>query len=474
MSWGGSKHIRPKKAQLKALRQSCMSVNEKGHLTINGHDTVELAQKFGTPLWVVSEPVIRNNFKTFLKSFRHSYPTFDVAYGAKANHAPAVLRILLQEGALIDFVSLTQLYLAKAAGADPSRLIFNGNNKTSEELKTAVENGVGLINVDSMDELKLLNQICKSLDKRQKITIRVKGSYSSLKKTDPAFVAMSTKEDKFGIDIPSGQALQACKVAVQMDSIQLVGLHHHIGWSAYRIPYDRDKDLNRVKCETSDIVDFMLMVESKIGMKMSVLDLGGGFRKPRPHPFGPGKITSIPQIEEYAEVITEVIRRKALSNRSDLPKLVLEPGGYMVTDAVTLLSTVGNIKSVNKGPGRGKWIAVDSSAYMFVRKLIFEFYHHTFVANKMSSASKETVDIVGNTCAYDYIADKVTIPHVERGDLIATLDQGSYCETVSTQYCGILRPAVVLVNNQDVSIIKRRETPEDILSLYSIPPWLDN
>jgi diaminopimelate decarboxylase len=472
MSRTKQRYLSSKRTQFEALQESSIDVNEEGHLTIEGQDAVHLAKEFGTPLWVVSESTLRNNFRTFLGAFKQRYPSFSVAYGAKANHAPAILQIMLQEGARIDFVSMTQLYLAKMAGANPNRLVFNGNNKSLEELESAVQDGVGFINVDSIDELRMLDQVCERLRKRARVNIRVRGAYSDLRKTDPAFVASNTRDDKFGIDIPSGQALETCAMASKMQNVELVGLHHHVGWSAYGIPYNRRMDLARVRSEARDVLDFLLDVEAKVGIRFSVLDLGGGFRKPRPHPFGPRKTMSIPRIDEYAETITSVIKSKLRSSRSSLPELILEPGGYMVTDAVTLLSTVGNTKEVKEGPGRGKWVAVDSSAYMFARKLIFKFYHHTVIANKVNSAAIETVDIVGNTCAPDYIADKVRVPHLEQGDLVATLDQGSYCETVSTQYCGIPRPAAILVNKRNASLIKRRETPENILSLYSIPAWL--
>lgn len=457
----------------RALSESALGVNSKGHLMIEQWDATELAEKYGTPVWIVSESTLRKNYRRLYKAFSTRYPFFSVAYASKANHAPAIIRIMLQEGARIDFVSIGQFHLARMAGADPSRLVFNGNNKTMEELETAVREGVGLINIDSLDELHDLNEICNRLRKKAKINVRVKPAYSDLLKKDSKFVIANTTKNKFGVDIPSGQALEACKLAAEMKYVQFMGLHHHVGWSAYGIPYSRAQDLVRLRTEVTEVVNFALEVEKKLGIRISILDLGGGFRKPRPHSFGPGQVKNIPEIDEYAQTVTSVIIRKLGSVRSNLPELILEPGGYIVTDAITLLSKVGNIKEVKKGIGKGKWAAVDSSAYMFVRKLIFNFYHQTAVANKIFEPRTEIVDIAGNTCTYDYIGDRVKVPKLERGDLIATFDQGSYCETISTQYCAIPRPAVILVNGKETGIVKRRETPEDVASLYSFPDWLN-
>lgn len=459
---------------LRTLSESALDVNREGHLTIEGWDTTQLAHKYGTPLWIVSETTLRGNYKRIKRAFGDTYPSLSIAYATKANHAPAITRIMLQEGARIDFVSIGQYYLARMAGAAPERLVFNGNNKTQLELETAVREGVGLINVDSMDELLWLGKICSRLKKRAKICIRVRPGYSKLQEKDPQFVSANTHNNKFGIDIPSGQALDACRLAIGMKYVDFVGLHHHVGWTAYGIPYDKRQDLERLKTEVEEVVDFANEVEDRIGFRVSILDLGGGFRKPRPHFFGPDKVRSIPKIDDYAHTVTSTIKKELAHDHGRLPELILEPGGYIVTDAVTLLSTVGNIKSVNKGSGKGKWVSVDASAYMFARKLIFNFFHQTLIANKLLEPPSETVDIVGNTCAYDYICDKVRVPRLERGDIIATLDQGSYCETISTQYCAIPRPAVLLANKNETSIIKRRETPEDIKSLYEIPDWLNS
>lgn len=452
---------------------SWLSVNDKGHLQIEKVDTVELAKEFGTPLWVLSEATIRNNFRELKQAFEKRYPSVTIVFASKSNHLPVILRIVLQEGGNIDFVSIGQFHIARIAGANPSKLVFNGNNKTVTELETAVNEGVGLLNIDSLDELYMLEEICKRLNKRIKIAIRVRTGFSDLADDEPDFVNSNTVKHKFGIDIQSGQAFEACKIAMGMKFVELVGLHHHAGWTAYGTPYDRSKDLSRCKSAVEEVVDLALTVEKKLGMKISVLDLGGGFRKTRPHPFGPGGITSIPTIDEYAQLITSTIKEKFGQAKSDLPELLLEPGGYIVTDAVTLLSTVGNIKEVKEGAGKGKWVAVDSSAYMFARKLIFNFFHQTVIANKMLEPLEEEVDIVGNACTYDYIADGVMVPRLRRGDLVATLDQGSYCEVISTQYNAIPRPATVIVNGSEKSIVRRRETTEDLTNLYSIPNWLN-
>jgi diaminopimelate decarboxylase len=455
--------------------ESALGINDRGHLTIEGCDSVELARMFGTPLWGVSEATVRSNFRELKKAFQRRYPTTTVAYASKANHSPAILIIVASEGASVDCVSLTQLKFAQAARVPFGRIVFNGNNKTEEELEFAVRNELGLINIDSADELELLAKVCDRERRKARICIRIRGGYSKLEDEDPDFVRAYTSADKFGVDVPSGQALEVFRKALGMKThIDLLGISHHVGWSAYGLSYDSKTDLERLKVQVEEVVGFALTLKKTLGFVPSVLDLGGGFRKRRDHGFGPGRITSIPAIEEYAETVTSVLNRENTAKELGRPHLILEPGGYIVSDAVTLLSKVGSIKSVESGPGAGKWVALDSSAYAFVRKLIFGFYHHNVVANKMNEPPTETVDLVGPTCAYDNVGDKVSLPRLERGDVIATLDQGSYCETISSQYCGFPRPATILVSGDRAEIIRRRESPEDLLSQYTIPARLSN
>ncbi len=220
------------------------------------------------------------------------------------------------------------------------------------------------------------------------------------------------------------------------------------------------------------MVNFAIQVKDKLDFTVTTLDLGGGYRKPRPHPFGPNGVTSIPTISDHARTVASVLTQGNVVSAIGRPKLLLESGGFIVTDAATLLPTVGMTKDVSFGPGAGKLLRVDTSPYQYVRRLIFNFYHETIVANKVLQPKTQEVDIIGNTSADDYLASSLKIQRVEKGDILATLDQGSYCEMISTQYCGIPRPATVLVNPETTGVIRRRETPEEILSQYEIPTWL--
>lgn len=451
--------------------KSMLGINSRGHLTVEGQDTAELAQRFGTPLWVVSETTIRNNYKQIRDAFLNAYPNTQVAYASKANHSPAILRIVRQEGALVDVVTMTQLLSAKIAGVPFEKIIFNGNNKTEEELVYAVQNKVGMINVDSIDELRLLIELCQKLNTVARINVRIRPTYGDLSSSDNDF-ASDNARSKFGIDVSSGQALQAFRIALDSQYLEVMGVHHHVGWTAYGIPYNRELDLTRVRNEVREVVRFAKLLKSELDFTVKVLDLGGGFRKPRPHPFGPGGVTSIPSAEDYASAVSSVLLEERVPTVLGDPKLLLESGGYIVSDAVILLSRVGMTKKVEGGPGGGKLVAVDTSPYQFVRRLIFNFYHEPVIANKMDQPKTETVKIVGNTCAHDSLADRVDVPKLERGDIVALLDQGSYCEMISSQYCGIPRPATVLVNSTRASVVRKRETPDGILSQYQIPEWL--
>ena len=194
----------------------------------------------------------------------------------------------------------------------------------------------------------------------------------------------------------------------------------------------------------------------------------------RPEGFGPGRIGHAPSAEEYAEAIGGGVSAFARGSAAEPPELVLEPGGYLVADAGVLLAKVGITKERRSGVGTRRWVFLEeTSGYHFVRRLMFGFAHHVVAANKADTDATETVSIAGPICADDDVALDVALPALGRGDLIAVLDQGAYCEAVASDYCVVPLPATAIACAGRAELVRRRESLDEVASRYALPSWLD-
>ena len=459
---------------------SHFNVNTKGHLEIDGCDSVELAKQYGTPLFVISESTIRDNYRRFFNAVKSRYPKVLVCYGSKANHRLAIFRILQQEGAGGDVVGPAQMHGMLRIGMDPARIVFNGNHKTEPELIDAISAGVGAINVDSLQELNMIDEIAAKLGKVQKIHIRIKPDYEALLSEESQWAPMR-RSLFFGIDIPSGQAFEAASKALHMKNVELRGIHNHVGW-LWMIPdskgiYDKNVALRRSKANAVAAMDFAGKLKQELGFEAKEIDLGGGLRGTvRDEGFGYSGPSREPTIEESIDTIVSVVKQKAKEySFEELPLLEFEPGGYMVSNAEALLTKVGYIKEVPTGTMPGKYVSIDVSGYIMVRKMTtsYGFYHHTIVANKAGKPPEEKVfHLKGVLCCGDVFGTDLNLPRVGMGDLIAFLDVGSYNDCMASNYNGYPLPATVLASNGRSDITKWRETTEDVHRLDRIPSWL--
>lgn len=447
---------------------SSSRINSADHLEIDGCDTVELADRFGTPLWVLSESRIRDNLCRLRDAFCRVYPRTRVIYASKANPEPAILRIVKLEGALVDVVTLGHIRLALSAGYHPKEIVFNGNSKTLAELRWALEHGIGIINVDSLEEMEAIARLQSADAQPIKVCLRL-ATDSSRHLDDPEF-ARSDMESKFGMTEVDAEA--AATIATQHPTIRIVGVHNHIGFTAYGITYSSELDLRRRRRAAEQTVSFGALLAEKYGIQIKYVNLGGGFRANNSRPFGPGGLTDFPTAHQYGQEVgghvADLVRRSGLGE----PELLLEAGGYVVSDAVTLLARVGFRKPAPHSSAHA-WVFVEeTSAYHFARRLMFDFHHDVVTANKMTAEPSEEVIIAGATCASDSLTSRVKLPPLDREDLIAVLDQGSYCESISSDYCAIPAPAAVLAYNAKAEIVRHRETADDLLGRFSVPTRL--
>ncbi|MDI6889194.1 MAG: diaminopimelate decarboxylase [Methanocellales archaeon] len=415
---------------------------ENGHLTIGGVDAVALAEKFGTPLYVTDESRIRANYRRF----KGAFPDADIYYAAKANYNLAILNILALEGAGADVFSDGELFCALKAEISPDKILFNGNSKTDAELEMAVREGIR-VSVDSLDELQTLLKIAEVQRTEVEIAFRVNPDVSP--KTHPK-IATGLKTSKFGI--PHAEVISVYKEALALRNIKPVGIHCHIGSQILDVaPF---ADATRKMMELVDQVN-------RIGVELKFVDLGGGLGVP----YKPGE--KAPSPSELADAILPVFE-ECTKSLGIAPKLILEPGRYIVADSTILLARVNTVKRAYKN-----FVGIDAGFNLLLRPVMYDAYHNIVIANKADQSPSDTYSVVGPICeSGDVLASDRRLPKVEKGDLIAILDVGAYGFSMSSQYNGRPRCAETLVCDGRAKIIRKSESYDDLLRRQVIPSRL--
>ncbi|MEA1944777.1 MAG: diaminopimelate decarboxylase [Euryarchaeota archaeon] len=412
------------------------------HLTIGGVDAVSLADEYGAPLYVTDEQRIRRNFRTFKEAF----PDADIYYAAKANWNLAILRILASEGAGADVFSDGELYVALLAGIPPDKILFNGNSKTAYELQMAIDSGVR-ISIDSPDELHVLSDLSVKSGKTVDVAFRVNPDVSP--DTHPK-IATGLATSKFGIGYKD--VLNVYEEARELPGVNPVGIHCHIG--------SQITDVSPFGEAVERMMDLVEQI-TKLGIDLEFVDLGGGLGIPYQ------KDMKTPEPRDLADIILPVFDARSRSI-GIAPRLVLEPGRYIVGDASILLAGVNTVKRSARN-----FVGVDAGLNLLIRPAMYDAYHHVVVANRADLAYEETYDIVGPICeSGDIIARDRKLPLIEPGDIVAVLDVGAYGFSMSSQYNGRLRCAEVLVCDGCVDVIRERECYGDLIAKHVVPARL--
>ncbi|MBU4221504.1 MAG: diaminopimelate decarboxylase [Euryarchaeota archaeon] len=415
---------------------------KNNHLIIGGADTTELAQQYGTPLYVTNESRVIENFSAYRKAF----PDADIYYAAKANGSFAILRILARQGAGADVFSFGELYMALLAGIPREKILFNGNSKTDFELQKAVELGVK-VSVDSQDELHTLSEIAEKEGKTTEIAFRVNPDVSP--KTHPK-ISTGLSSSKFGI--PSKEVAGIFREASELPGISPCGIHCHIGSQILETaPFVE---------ATQKMMDLVEKVTGA-GIDLKFVDMGSGLGIP----YKKGEDT--PKPRDLADAILHVFNERT-KEIGISPKLILEPGRYIVADTTILLTKVNTVKKAARN-----FVGVDAGFNLLIRPAMYESYHYVVVANKASAKPEETYTIVGPICETgDILAEDRELPRVVKGDLIALLDAGAYGFSMSSQYNGRPRCAEILVKDGDSNVIRSREDVCDIMGNQKLPTRL--
>ncbi|MGP8320354.1 MAG: diaminopimelate decarboxylase [Methanosarcinaceae archaeon] len=412
---------------------------ENSHLTIGGVDSVELIEKYGSPLYVTNEERLRINFRRYSNAF----PDADLYYAAKANANFTILKIMADEGAGADVFSDGELYMALLAGIPKEKILFNGNSKSDSELLMAVKTGVK-VSLDSLDELRTLSNIAKNEDAVLDISFRVNPDVSP--DTHPK-ISTGLRTSKFGV--PHGEVVRAYKEALDLQGVNPVGIHCHIG--------SQILDITPFAEAMTKMMDLVEQV-SRLGAKLEFVDVGSGLGIPYE------KGIKVPTPQDLADLILPIFNERCRAEGIS-PKLILEPGRYIVADSTVLLTTVNTMKEAEK-----QFVGVDAGFNLMIRPAMYDSYQHVVVANKADAPAKDIYSIAGPICETgDILAHDRELPEIEKDDIIAILDAGAYGFSMSSQYNGRVRCAEVLVNNGNADIIRKRETYDDLLANQLLP-----
>jgi len=416
-------------------------VSEGGHLIIGGCDTVDLAAEFGTPLYLFDELTLRSKCAEFKEEFGQRGLDTMVIYACKAFISRALARILKEEGLGLDVVSGGELSIAQSAGLPLDRVYFHGNNKSAEEIRLALEWHVGRIVVDNDHELTLLGGMAEELGYTPDILLRLSPG------VDPhthSYIATGVVDTKFGFPLANWE--EAVARAVAAPSLNLVGLHFHIGSLIFEVePYEQSIEL---------ILRFAAEMKRKYGFELRELNVGGGFAIQYTLDL------PAPPLSVYAEAVVSRVISRCRELGLALPQLIIEPGRAIVGQAGVALYTAGAVKEI---PGVRCYVPVDGGMADNIRPAFYGAKYEAVVANKMLEKEAGKVTIAGRFCeSGDILIKDIGLPSVSAGDIIAIPGCGAYCLPMASNYNASLKPAVVLVREGKARLIRRRETMEDL------------
>lgn len=416
--------------------------NEKGNLDIGGADALELAQKYGTPLYVTDEMRVRDNYQRVYQAFSKEYEDLKIFYAAKANTSLAMMRILEQEGSCVDAVSPGEIYTALMAGFQPDRILYTGNNVTNEELKFAVDAGVRL-NLDSVSMLERLAKIPGT--EGMEISFRVNPMVGA---GHHDHCITGGELSKFGI--MEQEAVEVYQKAFDL-GFKPVGIHTHIGSGIL--------DPEPFKLAVQVLMDIAGKVHQEAGVNFEFIDFGGGLGIPYTPEEG------LLDIEKFAQEIVALYQEKLTQHDLGKPTMCIEPGRYIVGDASYLLTQVNTIKQSYR-----KFVGVNAGFNTLLRPTMYGSYHHILVADKPEAEPVQKVDVAGNVCeSGDLFARDRPLPEIKEGDVLGIMNAGAYAFSMASQYNSRPLPAEVMVCNGEAEVIRERESFADLFKKQNIP-----
>ena len=433
------------------LKPVTAKINSDGNLEIGGCDIVELVEKYGSPLYVIDEKTLRGICRDYKEAFS-KYPKVNMMFASKSLCTMAVSSILSSEGFGFDVVSAGEIYTVYKSGADMSKVLFNGNNKSFDELTLAIELGVGRISVDNFFELSLLDEIAKSHNKTVDILLRIT---PGIECHTHEYIQTGHLDSKFGFDLTQiDEAVEL--ILTEYKNLKLHGLHAHIGSQIFETKVYHD--------EIEILVRELKRLDDKFSLKLDEINIGGGLGVKYTEKDVP------PSTYEIADVILNSLSSAVEKFGIEPPALFIEPGRSIVSTSGVTLYTIGSSKQVPKGK---KYIAVDGGMADNPRPSMYQAEYSAIIANKPEKTPDTMVTVAGRFCeSGDILIKDILLPSPEEGDILCVFNTGAYNYSMASNYNRVQKSAMVLVNNSQSDMIINRETLDDIISHDVVPDRL--
>ena len=425
---------------------------DDGTVRVAGVTVTDLAAQFGTPLFVIDEDDFRSRCREMAQAFGGGE---NVHYAAKAFLCSEIARWVQQEGLSMDVASGGELAVALHAGFPAERIALHGNNKSVDELTAAVKAGVGHVVLDSMTEIERLDTVAAAAGVVQDVLIRVTVGVEA---HTHEFISTAHEDQKFGLSLASGAAMDAVRRVFQTRHLRLVGLHSHIGSQIF--------DVDGFELAAHRIIGLLRDVIAEFGVaktaQLSTVDLGGGL--------GISYLASDdpPPVADLAAKLSAIVAQESAAVGLPAPRLVVEPGRAIAGPGTITLYEVGTVKDVALGGGKHRrYVSVDGGMSDNIRTSLYGAEYDVRLASRSTGAAPVLARIVGKHCeSGDIVVRDAWVPDdIVAGDLLAVAATGAYCYSMSSRYNLIGRPAVVAVRDGRARVILRRETVDDLLSL---------
>lgn len=419
--------------------------NDDGALEVGGVDLRDLVAEHGSPAYVLDEA----DFRARARAFREAFADYDVYYAGKAFLCTTVARWVAEEGLSLDVSSDGELSVALRAGFEPGRIGYHGNNKTRAELHRAVREGVGRIIVDSFQEIDRLTEVTAELGANAAVMVRVTAGVEA---HTHEYIATAHEDQKFGFSITSGDAFEAVRRVHEAPSLELRGLHSHIGSQIF--------DTSGFEVAARRVLTLHAHVSTELGVEMPEMDLGGGFGiayTTQDDPADPAQL---------ATEITKIVEHECRGFGLAVPELSIEPGRAIVGPAMCTVYEVGTVKPVELDAGAVRtYVSVDGGMSDNIRTALYDADYSCTIASRRSDAVPVLGRIVGKHCeAGDIVVKDEFVPgDLVPGDLMAVPGTGAYCRSMASNYNHALRPPVVAVKDGAATVVVRRETEDDLL-----------
>lgn len=424
-----------------------ISIEYADNIKIGGCDLIDLAKKYGTPLYVIDEATLRGICRDYKSAFK-DYKNIKMMYASKALCTSAIAKIFDSEDFGFDTVSAGEIYTVKNAGVDMSKVLFNGNNKSESELKLALDYNIGRFSVDNFYEAELLNNIATQKGVIADILLRIT---PGIECHTHDYIQTGQIDSKFGFDLSQIDEIIEL-ILNQYKNLHLKGLHAHIGSQIFELKSYYD--------EVEILVKEIARINKKFGLNLSEMNIGGGLGV---------KYTSNdvpPSVEELADAVTKSMKKYSV----DIPTIYIEPGRSIISTSGVTLYTVGSSKQV---PNGRKYVAVDGGMADNPRPSMYQAEYVAEVANKIHIKEKEIVTIAGRYCeSGDILINEIELPKLDAGDVLCVYNTGAYNYSMASNYNRVEKPAMVLVNNSHSDIIVYRERLEDLVLHDNIPDRL--